>query len=156
MKKLHAAILLLILLIILLPIVAICVAKAETMYVIVQDELNVRARPSLGSRVHGRLFTGDQVEVVRTYNGWCYLEGLHSEEGVGWISGKYVVSDPVNEMIDTTAVIKASGRVAIRDCVDGKRIAWAQPGDVVTVYGASDSWSVTDRGYVKTEYLVFR
>lgn len=152
MKKIIA----LILLLILLPILSIALARAETRYVLVQDELNVRARPSLGSHVHGRLFTGDSVEVSKTYNGWCYLEGLHSEEGVGWVSGKYVVSDPVTEMSDSVAVIQASGRVAIRDCVDGKRIAWAHPGDVVSVYGMSDSWSVTDRGYVKTEYLVFK
>lgn len=156
MKEYQAAILLLILLLILLPVMGAGLARAETMYVIVQDELNVRAKPSLGSRVHGRLFTGDQVEVVKTYNGWCYLEGLHSEEGVGWISGKYVVPDPVTEMYNATAVVTASGRVAIRDSVNGERISWAHPGDVVSVYGMSDSWSVTDRGYMKTEYLVLK
>lgn len=152
MKKFHAAILLLIL----LPVVAASYVRAETMYVIVQDELNVRAKPSLGSHVYGRLFTGDQVEVVRTYNGWCFLEGLHSEEGVGWVSQKYIVSDPVTQMYESSAVVRASGRVAIRDCIDGKRIAWVHPGDVVSVYGMSDSWSVTDRGYIKTDFLVLK
>ena len=130
-------------------------ALAETKYVLVQSELNVRARPSLGSNIYGRLFTGDAVQVARTYRDWCYLEGLPSEEGHGWVNSKYLVDEPVAQMYDATATIHANGRVAIRDSVNGKRISWAHPGDVVCVYGTSDVWTVTDRGYVKTEYLMF-
>ena len=130
-------------------------ALANTKYVLVQSELNVRAKPSLGSYIYGRLFTGDAVQVIRTYREWCYLEELYSDEGHGWVSAKYLVDEPVTEMYDTTAVINANGRVAIRDSVNGKRISWAHSGDVVCVYGTSESWTVTDRGYVKTEYLKF-
>lgn len=141
----------------LLILVCICnVSLAETKYVLVQSELNVRAGPSLGSQIYGRLFTGDAVQVTKTYRDWCYLEGLPSEEGHGWISSKYIVDDPVTEMDKVPATIQANGRVAIRDSVDGKRIAWAHPGDVAYVYGTSDLWAVTDRGYIKTEYLVFK
>lgn len=132
------------------------VALSETKYVLVQSELNVRARPSLGSSIYGRLFTGDIVQVTKIYRDWCYLEGLPSEEGCGWISAKYIVDEPVTEMNEDPAIIHANGRVAIRDSIDGKRISWAHPGDVVYVYGTSDSWTVTDRGYVKTEYLIFQ
>ena len=131
-------------------------AFAETKYVLVQSELNVRAKPSLGSHIYGRLFTGDSVNVTRTYRDWCYLEGLPSEEGHGWISSKYIVNDPVTQMYETSAIIHANGRVAIRDSVNGKRISWVNPGDVVYVYGTSESWTVTDRGYVKTKYLIFQ
>ena len=131
------------------------IALAETKYVLVQSELNVRAKPSLGSHIYGRLFTGDMVNVTRTYRDWCYLENLPSEEGHGWISSKYIVDDPVTQMCETPAVIQANGRVAIRDSVNGKRISWVNPGDIVYVYGTSDLWTVTDRGYVKTEYLNF-
>lgn len=144
---------------ILLLLIMVCVsttAFSETKYVLVQSELNVRAKPSLGSAIYGRLFTGDSVNVTRTYRDWCYLEGIPSEEGHGWISSKYIIDDPVTQMCETLAVIQANGRVAIRDSVNGKRISWANPGDVVYVYGTSESWTVTDRGYIKTEYLKFQ
>lgn len=132
------------------------VAIADEKYVLVQDELNVRSKASVGSRVLGRLFTGDKVNVTKSYRGWCFLEGLHSEEGCGWISEHYVTEDPVTQMDGTPAIICANGRVAFRSSIDGDRVSWAHPGDIVHVYGTSDSWSVTDRGYVKTEYLVFQ
>lgn len=130
-------------------------AAAETKYILVQSELNVRGRPSLGSEIHGRLFTGDSVNVVRKYRGWYFLRDLPSEEGCGWISEKYTVSEPVTELRNVQAIIEADGRVAIRDSVNGKRKSWVYPGDIVQVYGTSEVWSVTDRGYIKTEYLVF-
>ena len=138
-------------------LVCICnTAFASTKYVLVQTELNVRSNPSLGSHIYGRLFTGDAVQVVKTYHEWCYLEGLYSEEGCGWISSKYIVNDPVTQMDNAPAVVHSNGRVAIRDSVDGKRISWANSGDVVYVYGTSDSWTVTNRGYIKTQYLIFK
>ena len=124
------------------------ISLADTKYVLVQSELNVRSKPSLGSYIYGRLFTGETVNVTRTYRDWCYLEGLHSDEGNGWVNSKYLVNEPVTQMYDATAIIRANGRVAIRDSVDGKRISWAHPGDVVCVYGTSEFWTVTDKGYV--------
>ena len=131
------------------------VSLADTKYVLVQSELNVRASPSLGSNIYGRLFTGDVIQVTKTYYGWCFLEGLPSEEGCGWVSSKYIVDETVTQMDNVPAVIHANGRVAIRDSVNGKRISWAHSGDVLYVYGTSDSWTVTDKGYVKTQYLIF-
>ena len=128
-------------------------AISELAYILVQSELNVRSRPSLGSTVFGRLFTGDSVQVTKKYREWLFLEGLPSEEGHGWVSSSYVVSDPVTQMDGEPAIIDANGRVAVRNSVDGKRIAWVYPGDIVHVYGISDSWTVTDRGYIKTEFL---
>lgn len=140
----------------LISFVLMCLSTAsiaDTRYILVQSELNVRSRPSLGSTVFGRLFTGDSVQVTKKYHEWLYLEGLPSEEGHGWVSSSYVVSDPVTQMDGEPAIIDANGRVAVRNSVDGKRIAWVYPGDVVHVYGISDSWTVTDRGYIKTEFL---
>ena len=138
-------------------LICICsITLADTKYVLVQTELNVRSKPSLGSNIYGRLFTGDIVQVTKTYHEWCYLEGLHSEEGCGWISSKYIVDDPVTQMNNVPAVIQANGRVAIRDSVNGKRISWVHSGDIVYVYGTSDSWTVTNRGYIKTQYLIFK
>ena len=131
-------------------------ACAETKYVLVRSELNVRAKPSLGSHIHGRLYTGDSVQVSKTYRGWLFLENLPSEEGCGWISEQYVVNEPVTQMDEVSATICGNGRVAIRNSVNGERTSWGHPGDTVYVYGTSDSWSVTDRGYIKTEYLILQ
>lgn len=134
-------------------LISVVTAKAQTCYVLVQDELNVRGKPSLGSEIHGRLFTGDQVEVCKTYKDWCFLEGLPSEEGCGWVSANYLVKEPVTEYTEAIAVIAANGRVAVRKTVDGKRTQWVYPGDAVHVYGMSETWAVTDKGYIKSEYL---
>ena len=135
-------------------LVLVCsTSKAEPRYVLVQSELNVRGRPSLGSEIHGRLFNGEQVEVARKYRDWCFLEGLYSEEGCGWVFGSYLVADPVVQYDAMPATVVANGRVAVRESVEGKRTQWVHPGDTVFVYGMSAEWSVTNRGYIKTEYL---
>lgn len=129
-------------------------SKADTKYVLVQSELNVRSRPSLGGEVHGRLYAGDRVEVEKTYHDWSFLTDIPSEETCGWVSSNYLVSSPVTEM-NCQATINANGRVALRKSVNGDRKSWAHPGDILTVYGKSDTWSVTNRGYIKTEFLSF-
>lgn len=129
-------------------------SKADTKYVLVQSELNVRSRPSLGGEIHGRLFTGDCVEVEKTYHEWSFLKNLPSEEACGWVSSNYLVNSPVTEM-NCQAIVSANGRVALRKSVNGDRKSWANPGDILTVYGKSDVWSVTNKGYIKTEFLSF-
>ena len=97
------------------------VSLADTRYILVRSELNVRSRPSLGSTVFGRLFTGDSVQVTKKYHEWLYLEGLPSEEGHGWVSSSYVVSDPVTQMDGEPAIIDANGRVAVRNSVEDRK-----------------------------------
>lgn len=137
-------------------LMSVVTAKADERYVLVRSELNVRGKPSLGSEIHGRLFSGDCVEVSKTYHGWCFLEGLPSEEGCGWVSASYLVKEPVTQYDGIPAIISANGRVAARKSPDGDRKSWLHPGDQVLLYGMSDVWAVTDRGYIKTEYLKFK
>lgn len=133
--------------------VSVATAKADTRYVLVRSELNVRGKASLGSEIHGRLFAGDRVNVARTYKDWCFLEDLPSEEGCGWVSSTYLVAEPVTQYDGNPAIISANGRVAVRKTINGERTQWVHPGDTVSVYAMSETWSVTDRGYIKTEYL---
>lgn len=132
------------------------VANAETkvMYVLVQDELIIRSKASLGSDRIGYLFPGDPVEVTRNYRGWSYLDNLGCEDGSGWVSSNYLVESEVTVFEDElTAVVEANGRVAVRAYVDGKRVGWLSPGDEVTVHAMCKDWAVTNEGYIKSEFL---
>lgn len=52
--------------------------------------LNVRAEPSSGSQVLGRLLQGETVEVAQRKNGW--VEVANADGLVGWAHGDYLVS----------------------------------------------------------------
>lgn len=139
----------------LLPFVlSVANAETEVMYVLVQDELTIRSKASLGSDRIGYLFPGDPVEVTRNYRGWSYLENLGCEDGSGWVSSNYLVDSEVTVFKDgLTAVVEANGRVAVRAHVDGKRVGWLSPKDEVTVYAMCKDWAVTSEGYIKSEFL---
>lgn len=88
----------------------------------------------------------------RTKRGFLYLCGVNNELGYGWIHKGYVVySEPVIITLETN--IYADGRVACWRSIGGTRRCWAQPGDVIRVYAVSDEWSITNKGFVKTQYL---
>ena len=49
--------------------------------------------------------------------------------------------------------IVAEGRVAARKWIEGPVARWIQPGETVTVFWMSSEWAVTDRGYIRSEYI---
>ena len=84
---------------------------------------------------------------------YIHVTDLSAEYDSGWISLRYIVFDEPKE-INRTMVVQAQGRVACRKWVDGKITKWFYTGDTVFVYWASPSWSVTNRGYIQTQFLV--
>ena len=115
--------------------------------------LNARSRPNKRGSVIGYFMCGDSVTVdEHEKNGYCHCPELLFEASEGWVAKGYLVEDePIVEEVNATVV--ASGRVACRNKVGGKRIRWLKPGTVVTVYAYSKEWCVTNRGYIRTEYL---
>ena len=123
-------------------------------YVICQpdDYVNVRYQPNKRSQVVGYVEGGDWILIDGTErNGFikCYEIG---EYGEGWIHKGYVVYDePVR--VNRMAFSVSRTRVACRRWIDGKVRKWLKNLDEVMVYWWSFDWCVTNKGFVKTEYL---
>ena len=118
--------------------------------------VNVREAPSTKSKVGGRLDFGDAVEVTgseRDGSGtlWYRVSGV-TERGHGWVCSYYLIdSEPAKTA--KKATVCASGRVAVYKRVNGARKTWAKAGSTVTVTIESAEWCLTDRGWIRAEYL---
>ena len=115
--------------------------------------LNARFSPSKHGSMIGQLYCGDYVETDgKKKNGFAHCINLSFETPDGWISTGYMVeTEPVIEQF--TATVEANGRVACREKIGGKVVRWVKPGSEVTVFAYTDEWSVTNKGYIRTEYL---
>jgi len=146
MKRLIALILLL--------LMGTAMAEGDNCWVVCQPEdyINIRKSPSRRSEITGWSVSGMGFEtdwVER--NGFMHIVGV-TEYGDGWISSAYLVYDePVG--INDEAKVIGNARVACRRSIDGKRRCWLKPGSTVTVYWWSTEWAVTDKGFIRSEYL---
>lgn len=117
------------------------------------DHVNIRRFPNTKHEPEGQLYPGDMVYMDgRKKNGFVHCVGLNNEAGDGWVFAGYLIPDPP-EYLNRTAVITSKGRLASRKYVNGKRTRWLKPMATVRVYYWSDSWALTDCGYVQTKYL---
>lgn len=122
------------------------------------DYVNVRAKPSTKAESIGYLQSGDWFySDLETGNGWIHAVDMSLEETEGWVYVGYVVVEEPVWMGGEEATISADGRVACRRWCDGPRIegrgGWVKPGATVQVFYRTGQWSLTNRGYIKTEYL---
>lgn len=111
----------------------------------------VRNEPKKGSDEAGRFDCGDYVisDGIEK-NGYMHIPG--GFESDGWIyKGNLVADRPVIEK--QTMRINSNWKVICRRCVAGKKIRTLSNGDTVTVYAQSAEWAVTDKGYIRTEFL---
>lgn len=128
----------------------------ETYYVICDPDsfVYIREFPKKNSREAGFLYYGDSVEVDgKKRNGYWHVVSVNTEMGDGWVKGLFLDDDEPMIMSTTSYLVVSRGRLAARNGVNGKRIAWLKPGTKIKVYGMSEEWAVTNRGYVKAEYL---
>lgn len=129
-----------------------------TMYVICKEQsVNVRAKPSSKSKIEGYLDFGWDVVVTDSQKDgtgtiWYKVEGT-TELGYGWVCGMYLINSKPERVQDMTATVKANGRVATYKRVNGERKGWAKPGTKVDIKIYSTEWCLTNKGYIKTEYL---
>lgn len=127
----------------------------EIAYVICMknDHVNIRPFPNKKQEPSGQLYPGDIVYMDgKAKNGYVHCVGLNNEAGEGWVSKGYLVADPP-EYLNRTATIVSKGRLAARKNVNGKRTRWLKPLATVRVYYWSESWALTDCGYVQAKYL---
>ena len=117
------------------------------------SEVNLREVPKKHGAIFGAASCGtcmwtDQKE----RNGFVHVLELPAELDSGWISTRYIVYDEPR-IVMAQGRIRAEGRVACRKWIGGKVIRWVYDGDELTVYAVTEEWSVTDHGYIRTEFI---
>lgn len=143
------------LIIILVAIVLMGSSLAEDIYVLCRpgDIVNARLSPSTRAQVVGWLTCGDRLTTDGIEKGgFVHIIDCSMETDEAWVSKRYIVEDEPMIM-NIRVIIIAEGRVAARKWVDGPRRTWMRPGTEVTLLARADEWSITNRGFVRTEFL---
>ena len=117
------------------------------------DYVNARISPSRKSNSMGRFNVGDSVQTsARSKNGFLYCK-VDLEAEYGWIYAGYVTTSQPIDYGGKECPVVSNGRVAVRKCIEGDRTGWLVNGSIVKVYAVAGDWAVTNRGYVRSEYL---
>lgn len=117
------------------------------------SEVLIRDKPKKRAEIVGAAASGSRMRTdYEERNGYLHLVDVNNETGDGWIYAGYIVYEEP-DATETEMLIDSRGRVACRRWIGGKRKSWAKPGSSVTVYMTADGWAVTDRGYIRCEYL---
>lgn len=124
----------------------------ESRWVFCDGTLRVRSAP--GGEVAGYVFLGDEVTVDRLKGDWAHLTGLSIEAGEGWAAVRYLADSKVTILPEqTVGTIQATGRVAVRQGMEGKRLFWVHPGDTVEVLAVTDDWVLIEGGMIRRSYV---
>lgn len=117
------------------------------------SEVLIREKAGKRAEIVGATCGGARMKTDgKQRNGYVHCIDMANESGEGWIYAGYVTfEEPVR--LDLQGVIVGRGRVACRKCIGGKRKAWANPGDMVTVYWETGEWCVTNLGYIQAKYV---
>jgi len=141
-------------LLILLPSVSMA---EETVWILCDPDSYVcirnapkKSSMAFGGTTCGRTLTTDGAEK----NGFVHVVDLAAEEETGWVSAMYIVREEPKQMRQP-AIVVSNGRLAARNGVNGKVKKWLKPMDRVTILCWTSEWSLTNAGYVKSEFLDF-
>ena len=139
---------------ILTAILAVSVAEDE--YFIIcnpKTYICVRRTPKKGAEETGRLDFGDSVFTDgKKKNGYLHVVDI-TEDGEGWVFAGNVISDKPEKLENARANVAATGRVMSYRWVNGKKNGWVNVGTQVVVLAWSEEWAVTNKGYIRTQYL---
>ena len=136
--------------------VIIFACRAEDVYakgwIICEDYVQIRQWASRNATSIGQLDPGDEIEIDgKTESGWAHIVSPCD----GWVWAGYITfSEP--QKIDAPGVVTAKKRVAARRWCDGPNVdskPWLISGSEVRIYWMCDDWALTNRGYVKSEWL---
>lgn len=134
-------------------LMAVTTAWADTVYVLCQPDsfVYVREFPKKGAQEAGFVCLGDELETDGVKrNGYLLVYG--SFEGDAWINLGFVTEYPVTVFTLNTEII-SKGRVACRRSINGTRRKWLKNGSQVVIYAFAQDWSITDKGFIQTQYL---
>ena len=131
-------------------------ARAEeittTGYILCKSYVLIRMAPSRKAPEIGQLDPAEPIEIDgKTKAGFAHIV----EPCDGWVWAGYITfSEP--KQVNVTATVTAPKRVACRKWCDGPTIderPYLISGSEVKVYWISQDWAITNRGFVKTEWL---
>lgn len=126
----------------------------ESRWVLCDGSLRIRSGPDSRSEVVGYAFLGDEVTVDRLKGDWAHLTGLSIEAGEGWVAVRYLADSKATILPEqTVGTIQATGRVAVRQGMEGKRLFWVHPGDTVEVLAVTDDWVLIEGGMIRRSYV---
>ena len=129
----------------------------QTLYVMCKPKsfVYVRPFPKKGDETAGRVECGDEVLTLGEKRGkYIKIYSPSFDSAECWVHRGYLTEEKPEIFEDgKTFVIRAKGRVAVRRYIRGARRVWIQPGKTVTVYAMTSEWTLTNRGYIKTEFL---
>ena len=118
-------------------------------------QVHVRRRPTTDSKSETQLDCGDEFLTDGTSeNGWIRAYGV-GEDGGGWVYVGYVVTEKPQK-IGSRYVCVAKKQAACRRWIGGPQVEghpWIRNGENVDVFLMADGWAVTNRGYIKSEWL---
>lgn len=119
------------------------------------DYVNVRATPSTNAEQIGYLDPADEITInVNAKNGFFPIESpLFEREG--YVSCRYVSTEEPEWFNGQTYTIVSNARVMARRWIEGPRVSWLVNGTDVQVFWYTPTWCVTNRGFIKTEYLEY-
>lgn len=127
-------------------------AAADTVFVICQPDsfVYLRMYPKRGAELAGYAYLGEALETDGARrNGFLHIQGLDAD---AWINTGFVTEYPV--IVETVkGRIDSKGRVACRRSIKGTRRKWLQNGAEVVIFARSDDWSITNQGFIQTQYL---
>lgn len=131
-------------------------SKGTEVWIICQpgDWVHARDRASTKSESLGMLMTGDSVIIDGKHrNGFMHVTDLRLEQAEGWVYAGYLIDEKPEDLGGAKGVIRANGRVMCRKYVDGPRRCWIDSGAEVKVYYMGGGWAVTNRGFIKSEFV---
>lgn len=117
------------------------------------DYVNAREKPSRKSQVSGYLDPCDEIVLDgETKNGFAHIASP-SFETDGWVYLGYVSLEKPVWKGGQEAIVNCNGRLAARKNMTGDVRKWLKNGTELQVLWWTDEWSVTNYGFVRTEYI---
>lgn len=140
-------------------ILIVCNADAEkieieTGWIICETttRVNIRSHPSNHSQIYGFIECGEEIHLDGIRDGhWVHIIDAGTESDEGWVYDGYITDSPVT--IETHDCETTVAKLRVRKCIDGKITKTLRKGTSVTVYAMSADWAITNKGYIKTEFL---
>lgn len=131
-------------------------AHAETIttpgYILCRSYVIIRQWAHKRATEIGQLDPADPVEIDgKTQDGFAHIVSPMD----GWVWAGFIVFDEPRE-VNITATVTAPKRMYCRKWCDGPQVderPYLISGSEVKVYWASDKWSLTNRGFLQTEWL---
>ena len=118
-----------------------------------RDYINVRSLPSTHGNPVGFLDPGDEITISTDAKNGFFPIISPSFDGEAFISARYVSTEEPEWKGGQEYCVVSNARVAARKWLDGPRLSWLVNGTVVRVFYYTPTWSVTNRGFIQSQYL---